>query len=822
MIERGYEEASVGMGGTTQGNRQGTLDLGDIDIPENGKGRGARDRKRLLQAHYVGERLTDDWLEVEELFDTNAYEECLAVTYSVTPSFTSRYLSDFSRVEVVIGIPEPRSWMAMEELSERQRRTAGSLDQLGSSANIAKVEERVRYLDSFEDDLKRRFISRAWCLWYSVDQPIHSKMVLLRGDAGTRVMLGSPNLSYQAYDVSCPQYESLIIRDGDEALYGLCERWIRETIIPACSPCFSDAVIGRMREDRGAGEVGGKATRVELGLSQDKKAPRVRPTDDAEALEVRYVPLTAKDVADIARDEVTSALNTSNEHAARGMIGEDVQCAKRDAQEMAISENRARDNATMENESYVLISKSVTHTREGAVPRGRDLSAIRRAVRSIVPLEARRGRDLSDDAYPRPPVLIDRPDKRYVSDDGMVIRTGLFLQPAVESNEAVPFGMELGADEVRESLIAIGNLVETYKTWSSTGAGDDYVGRVMEAVMYSFTSPFLWEVRRRIADASTATAGLDVPPFLILGAAPQAGKSTLLESIARLIAVNGVRRPLSYNDYSKGRGNGSKTMALIRELMESNDSSVYPVLLDEVSTDAFNKNNALREMIKSYSNEHQTGDCAGTLVMTTNNDGATLPSDAMRRVYYLRFDNIMIKNVDSQEAKARMQARLNPDLFQDFCCRMAKALEEESRVWLVDAGDGSIDFLYNTRQIFKGYYEEAGLALPAWFPETLVDDQTRMGVQKWHDLYFTVPKAFEKTRRDGERVLVLNKREVFPAGRYDKPSSMESQYVNELPERVLWHPAGKGPDLTGPSVILRAKAFYRWAEISAHDRLTRR
>lgn len=47
-------------------------------------------------------------LSIEEIFDSEQFDEFVGVTYSASPGFINKYLSGFKKIELVVGIPESR------------------------------------------------------------------------------------------------------------------------------------------------------------------------------------------------------------------------------------------------------------------------------------------------------------------------------------------------------------------------------------------------------------------------------------------------------------------------------------------------------------------------------------------------------------------------------------------------------------------------------------------------------------------------------------------------------------------------------------------
>lgn len=47
-------------------------------------------------------------MTIEEIFDHEKYDSILAVTYSISTTFLNKYIKEFNKVEIIVGINEDK------------------------------------------------------------------------------------------------------------------------------------------------------------------------------------------------------------------------------------------------------------------------------------------------------------------------------------------------------------------------------------------------------------------------------------------------------------------------------------------------------------------------------------------------------------------------------------------------------------------------------------------------------------------------------------------------------------------------------------------
>lgn len=86
----------------------------------------------------------------------------------------------------------------------------------------------------------------------------------------------------------------------------------------------------------------------------------------------------------------------------------------------------------------------------------------------------------------------------------------------VETQETRHFGKRATNEKIKNSIENIFQLIESYEKYV-TRYDADYGSRIIEAILYSFSTPFLQELRKRIAKKTKSTKELNIPMFMFLG-----------------------------------------------------------------------------------------------------------------------------------------------------------------------------------------------------------------------------------------------------------------------------------------------------------------
>ncbi len=334
-----------------------------------------------------------------------------------------------------------------------------------------------------------------------------------------------------------------------------------------------------------------------------------------------------------------------------------------------------------------------------------------------------------------------------------------------DSDKALLFSHPANTETIREQLQLIHDFVEANRLFT---VKDDPINqkRVYEAILYAFTSPFIWKMREHLIYSGTGEASQRYlfRPIMVLAGRTSSGKTTLMKFIAGLIG--GYTGTDPYVSYSKlNRANG------ILPFMET--EFIAPVLVDEL-TESFFTGQSGERVTKYLANDLEgVHPC---LIATTNADGFSMKPQVARRIYFLMINSVFDskRSDEAEEYQAKITAKLTNDLFRDFTYRLAQRIQNDQPFAYKK------DFLQVAREIFQEYYEETKLPKPSFFPDQMINDYYERGKKIWADLYTERKKAF--TVRKNE--LRVKKDDLF------KDPKERKTNMNYLPPEVVIEETG--------------------------------
>lgn len=227
------------------------------------------------------------------------------------------------------------------------------------------------------------------------------------------------------------------------------------------------------------------------------------------------------------------------------------------------------------------------------------------------------------------------------------------------------------------------------------------------------------------------------------------------------------------------------------------EENVSPILVDELSIEFFSNHNYGKQLI----------------LETTNNkihSVPAFPAEARRRSYYLKIDKVFDqkRRETSIAAYDTVYKKMNNVLFQDFVLRMAERLESwQSYDWnYFGEQGGKVDFLHQSREIFKEYYKEAGWPLPRYFPTDRYNDDSKSNQEKWRKLYKGMGGEHFIFDEDS-RHLFLQTTIIDENAARNYQRAESEVYKEALPQYVVHG------SLQGINIELEPDEFFAWLEI---------
>ncbi|WP_297209662.1 MULTISPECIES: phospholipase D family protein [Thermodesulfovibrio] len=344
-------------------------------------------------------------------------------------------------------------------------------------------------------------------------------------------------------------------------------------------------------------------------------------------------------------------------------------------------------------------------------------------------------------------------------------RNFLALNPATgeffikENEKAVSYTINLSEDELRINLSKLMNFVNSY--WEFAVYKDkEVLKRVFEAILFAFTSPFIYLIRKSVKKHRGDEKLAEIPIVLILGGLANTGKTKLLLFINKLLGNN--YEVFNYKDIY------IKTQRILYDIFSS--SNIFPILVDEIYDNFFRGEG--ERLIKTLTN---------TLVephpclIGTSNVGFSAESQVIRRIYYLHFASPFSED-KTIKAKAEKYfeekvGKVDDSLFRYFLSEFVKRINDDKFYRIEDP-------LFLSREIFNEMFEKAGFERPDFISQSPCGDYYKIGSQEWQALFLTRRKDFKEMKDEGEKYFVVDLKSIYE-------SKDAETLKNKLPPSVV-------------------------------------
>lgn len=708
-------------------------------------------------------------LKIHQLFDHQRFNRLVAITGDVNADFINKYFSNFIQLEIALRTPATRDLKTPDDVI-----TKGAL----TNALLTVANKKpAKFFEQLTSANQANVLNGLFQVEMSTVQVINSQFYLLSNSDthDTRVILGSVNLTEDSFDKNRNQYEEVLVFDNDIRLFENLSAHFKKDLKPALRPFFSDNLLkaAQAQIDEGAKDKKNPLNSNQVVILDNETTDKIAAADMTDLIshdvqhqiDSKLIPATTTN----AMRNVTTARSQTKEEIARDVKQHDTIY---NLQKTSVSPRAAKPKIKSREKIYQQVQEALI---SGMTPQQR------KAEKKYTTF------------------LYDRPMERNLVHNN----SGLYV-PNDAGTHPIPFGKLATISQIRDGLKSIDAVMKGYQNYVIDYT-DDYGKRFFEAILYSFTAPFLWEIRQKAS--LNPEDGNDIPNFLVLGATAGSGKSTLLRIINQL-TWNTDRSLIDFGTIypTETQQKKTKTVEAIEHYMKQGSS--YPVLLDEIEPYFFQQEQYSRHLIVDTMNELVNNPHAiAPLIGTTNYDsGFTMLRETARRTYYLQIDKVIDDQQKGEATKYIYNVRqtLNNTLFKDFVMRMANLLEDDDTPWRsFNKENGRLDFLINSRKIFKEYYQMAGLDLPPYFAETVCDDFKESSRNSWAKLYITQEDDFKYREKDHSLLFDISKLSTFNGFAND---SIE-KYRNALPiELCVDGINGK----RGKFVEIKAPEFFRW------------
>lgn len=720
--------------------------------------------KNTLFTILNGERVD---LEIEDIFDSNRFYKIKAVTFSADESFLNKYLTPFKSVDLVIGIQDVD--VQIRGLKALENETKNLIE--NQKAIIKK--KQIHFFENLSRENQENIVDEKWKLRVLISSTIHSKFYLLKNDMETRLIFGSANLSFQAFSNKRNQFENIVIFDNSP-LFTQFEEYFNEITL-TCTDFITKAIRKKAKNKI-------KVLDENNDEKQEEKFS-VRFTQDE----------SAKLQIDVSKDvikEFNDVIIKEKDSVALPIIEE----IKTIDEKQKIIENEKKEELEVEKFAYELSINTIS--RQAKKKESMVVTPETFAKKIKPKLEIKIAPKLNQ-STPERELLFSKDTDRGFG------RSGLYIE---ENGNTKPFGQKAGKEEIKSSIESIVKLIENYKKYV-IDYNDNYGSRIVEIILYAFTSPFLQDIRFKLESDSEK---LDVPQFLFIGGTAGSGKSNLLQILQKMLGLS-KSKPILYNNIiPTGRTKKADTITQIQLWM--NENNVAPILIDEIDEEFFSNKDRGNNLIVNVSNLSTSNfDFTPCFIGTTNALEYSLPQRSQRRSYYVKNDKVFDTELKKKSVKAYTEVLeiVNDTLFQDFVIRFAEKLTDDNLSWKnysLHSSTGLIDFLYWSREIFKEYFEIAQIDVPNWFPETRYDDTVENNQSLWRKLYEYNHQDFKVQKEKGVYLFKLKSldSEEGQSNRFGTKILPSTKYLNALSQKC------KNDNNSSDIIEIKIKEFHNW------------
>lgn len=696
---------------------------------------------------------------IEEIFDTKRFDTFTGVTFSVSPNFMNRYLEGFQRIKVVVGIQE-------DHVQKRANDAAVALTKrLGTIIG----QEQTKMYQSLSTQVKEKLANDSVKLLVPLTHVIHSKFYLMSHSETneTRLVLGSANLSEQAFNKSTNQMENIVIFDNHD-LFDVYKAYFEEELVPL--------LVDYMPK--------------ELVTINAKKVESYQKEKQHDVDEV--ILLNNEDLENIKVKAIEEVLLDTDKKVALGVLPVSIHEEMRNISDnLQHEQKRQKEVQEQQETAHMLVKESVLPRAK--VAKLKPKATIQKLIQKKVKVKIKKS---EESELPERDLMINSPSQRNLPKN----ITGLFVPSETDTERLLPIGRKASNKVITEQVQILEEIIAPYRNYT-VRYDDAYGARVFEAILYAFTSPMMFEVKRK---ARSDQEKNDIPQFLFLGGDANSGKSSLLKILSKLTNTPTV---MDYNKILPNTGHYKKK--ILREIetwME--EENVMPLLIDEISDDFFSNKSHGGELIVNTMNDMVSREGAfPVLIGTTNAKKHNLEERAARRSYYLRIDKVFQEGEKSTLAYNNVYKKLDNTLFLDFLVRFSEKLVDDSLNWAQFNGEVHLDFLHHTREIFKEYYEIAGIPLPNHFPQARFDDLKESDQERWRQKYLGTDRE-------------LFKFDDYTGNLFFNTSSLDANAVgysavkeSEIYKNALSPHVSIGSN-DGDDVELHTVEFFKWININ--------
>ena len=716
-------------------------------------------------------------LTIEEIFDVKRFNSIKAVTYSADPNFLNKYFSGFEEVSLIIGIPD----------TDVQKRGIEAFKGIVAANKKLLKKEQITLFESLARGNQENMIERKWKIKVPLKSSIHCKFYLLESETEKRLILGSANLSNQAFSSRTSQHENIVIFDNDVSMAGNYSEYF-EFLKKECMDFFPSVFLKKAKKIKIFNEKNATKEELENAIpftftASESDGIITEVAKEFQEKFTEYFLELPKEEAEIEGGFIDQLKNIKSQFDTVEKEMEKEKMFEKGSYEI-INEYISSRKATKQESILAKPSKFVERIREKiklkTAPKVKE--HVNDRERMIL-----RENDMSDTSSGL--YLIEKVTR--TDENGKEVKT----------QETRRFGRKATDEEIKNSIESLFHLIKSYEKYVPRYDAE-YGSRIIEAILYSFSGPFLQEMRKRIAKETYSTKELNIPMFMFLGGDTYSGKTTLTKLIRKMMGIYDSIDPPVYSGII-GKASPQWRADTVKQIdVWLREDNVVPIFVDELDDNFFTQRS--EELIKDLANETSTSErntCC--FIGNTNTKNFRMPNQAERRSYYIPIDRSIKKSAESDESYNRIANEIDSILFDDFVMRMSKIISNDEVDFekYCNCLDGKkLDFLSPAREIFKEYFKIAGKEIPEWFPSERRDDTALRNMEKWQIRYDTNPELFVIKENNGKKVYYFD---LNLLNKITGQKNLGEEYLDTLSTEVKLYQSNE-------IVKLDIKKFHKW------------
>ena len=753
-----------------------------------------------LQPFQLKEEVT-----AKSLFE--GFEEYKLLTYSCSSDFINFLIKQHpKKIELVVGMLD----------ENYQTSIVANIQQNGQNRLTIQQNGIISLFNALNNEGQSHLANGELEVHSPFDRVIHSKVYLMKKDDKCRIILGSANLTYAA--LSNYQIEELMVIDDNVELYQFYESRFNTIKNHYSFNLVSNKVKALMQKEIKPVKTKSKKVTVDIELN-------IQPTPTAGDLNLEnsisvknnssFITLTEEEREDLVVETMKDYNNSYNESLKHDLqlnnsTKEDLKEVISSLQQQKEESERAISSKDTVNEKqkvetiYQVVNESIVLDKDKKPKLQNNATNIKKTYQNTMQIKSIRVNDVTSSLANR--VEFQRVDNQVSEND----YEGKILQ--IKNDKVIPFSRLLSKEQIQKELRKIDKIINGYQKYC-LNYRDDIGKRIFEAILYTFSSPFISYIRQT---RKTNEERQNIPVFCFLGGVGGSGKSSLLNCLNRMtFGGEEFLNVLNFEEISPHTNTSTqttKTNEMLRAIMMENN--VAPLLIDEIPVKFFAKDGGSEKVIKHVSNNiDNNAKTYPVLIGTTNANGYSGERAEIRRSYYLKidapFDNK--KRIESIDYYNQILNELNNDLFKDFLCRFhLKTFTLDNSKFICADKNKRLDFLSVARDIFKDYYQENDMTLPAYFSDSCIDDYDNSSSNKWRTLFLSLyhnsNEVFSYDRKTNILWFYRSKVDENLKANEERKSDVYLRYLSEEVKDVDF-------DARDIAIRLNAEEFFKWIGI---------